>query len=408
MNVQLDVPVRAAATSTTKLSFILVTSLFFMWGFSHGLLDVLNKHFQDTLNVSKAQSGFLQAAYFGAYFIVALPVGAFMDRYGYKSGILIGLALFALGALLFIPATSAGTFVAFLGALFILACGLGCLETAANLYAAVLGKPETAERRLNFAQSFNGLGVFIGPLIGGSLFFAPPVALVGFALDPVMLTYATLGLVVIAMMAVFACVQLPEVQSVEMPNARSTDARPLWAHSNFTGALVAQFFYMAAQVGIGAFFINYSLEHWSSLTTPHASYLLSIGMLSFMVGRFISTWMMRHISVTTMLVSYALINMVLCAVVIAGYEKISVYALIGTFFFMSILYPSIFAMGVKGLGSKTKRAGAYLVMTLVGGAVAPYIMGGIADSYGTAAAFFVPLVAFGVVGVYGIQQRLIR
>lgn len=408
MNVQLDVPVRATATSTTKLAFILVTSLFFMWGFSHGLLDVLNKHFQDTLNVSKAQSGFLQAAYFGAYFVVALPVGAFMDRYGYKAGILIGLALFALGALLFIPATSAGTFVAFLGALFILACGLGCLETAANLYAAVLGKPETAERRLNFAQSFNGLGVFIGPLIGGSLFFAPPVALVGFALDPVMLTYATLGLVVIAMMAVFACVQLPEVQSVETANARSTEARSLWAHSNFTGALIAQFFYMAAQVGIGAFFINYSLEHWNSLTTPHASYLLSIGMLSFMVGRFISTWMMRHISVTTMLVSYALINMVLCAVVIAGYEKVSVYALIATFFFMSILYPSIFAMGVKGLGSKTKRAGAYLVMTLVGGAVAPYIMGGIADSYGTASAFFVPLIAFGVVGLYGIQQRLIK
>lgn len=407
MNVQLDMPVRATAASSTRLAFILVTSLFFMWGFSHGLLDVLNKHFQDTLNVSKAQSGYLQAAYFGAYFIVALPVGAFMDRCGYKAGILVGLALFALGALLFIPATSAGTFAAFLGALFILACGLGCLETAANLYASVLGKPETAERRLNFAQSFNGLGVFIGPLIGGSLFFAPPVAMLSFAVDPVMLTYATLGLFVILMMAVFAYVPLPEIQ-IEQKERRATENRTLWSYSNFTGALVAQFFYMAAQVGIGAFFINYSLEHWNGLTTPHASYLLSMGMLSFMVGRFISTWMMRFISVTTMMVSYSLINILLCAVVIAGYEQISVYALVGTFFFMSILYPSIFAMGVKGLGSNTKRAGAYLVMTLVGGAIAPYIMGGIADSYSTSVAFIIPLIAFVVVGAYGVQQRLIN
>jgi FHS family L-fucose permease-like MFS transporter len=405
MNVQLEMPVQATATSATKIAFILVTSLFFMWGLSHGLLDVLNKHFQDTLNVSKAQSGYLQAAYFGAYFIVALPVGAFMDRCGYKAGIQVGLALFALGALLFIPATGAGTFAAFLGALFILACGLGCLETAANLYASVLGKPETAERRLNFAQSFNGLGVFIGPLIGGSLFFAPPVSLAGFTFDPVMLTYATLGLVVILMMAVFAVVPLPEIQAHTSSSEKAGTTRSLWSHSNFTGALVAQFFYIAAQVGVGAFFINYAIEHWSGLTTQKASYFLSIAMLSFMIGRFVSTWLMRYIPATTMLISYALINAGLCAVAIAGIQELSVYALIGVFFFMSILYPSIFAMGVRNLGAHTKKAGSYLVMTLVGGAIAPYCMGAIADVYGTGVAFIVPLACFLVVAGYGVKQR---
>jgi FHS family L-fucose permease-like MFS transporter len=405
MNVQLEMPVQATAPSATKIAFMLVTSLFFMWGLSHGLLDVLNKHFQDTLNVSKAQSGYLQAAYFGAYFIVALPVGAFMDRCGYKAGILVGLALFALGALLFIPATSAGTFAAFLGALFVLACGLGCLETAANLYASVLGKPETSERRLNFAQSFNGLGVFLGPVIGGSLFFAPPVALIGYTIDPVMLTYATLGLVVILMMVVFAAVPLPEIQAQSSASDKAGSTRSLWSHSNFTGALVAQFFYIAAQVGVGAFFINYAIEHWSGLTTQKASYLLSIAMLTFMIGRFVSTWLMRYIPAIPMLIGYALINAGLCAVAVAGIEKLSVYALIGVFFFLSILYPSIFAMGVRNLGTHTKKAGSYLVMTLVGGAIAPYCMGAIADSYGTSAAFIIPLVCFLIVAGYGIKQR---
>jgi FHS family L-fucose permease-like MFS transporter len=407
MTVQLEMPVQVKATapSATKIAFILVTSLFFMWGLSHGLLDVLNKHFQDTLNVSKAQSGYLQAAYFGAYFIVALPVGIFMDRFGYKAGIQVGLALFALGALLFIPATGAGTFFAFLGALFVLACGLGCLETAANLYASVLGKPETAERRLNFAQSFNGLGAFVGPLIGGSLFFAPPVALVGFTIDPVMLTYVCLGLVVILMMVVFAAVPLPEIQAQSSSSEREGNSRSLWSHSNFTGALVAQFFYIAAQVGVGAFFINYAIEHWSGLTTQKASYLLSIAMLSFMIGRFVSTWLMRFIPATGMLIAYALINAVLCAVAVSGIQELSVYALIGVFFFMSILYPSIFAMGVRNLGARTKKAGSYLVMTLVGGAIAPYCMGAIADVYGTGMAFIVPLVCFLVIAGYGIKQR---
>ncbi|MDD2001965.1 L-fucose:H+ symporter permease [Pseudomonas putida] len=406
MSVHIDTPSnhREEITATPKIAFILVVSLFFMWGLSHGLLDVLNKHFQDSLNVSKAQSGLVQAAYFGAYFLVALPVGAFMDRYGYKAGILVGLALFALGAILFVPAALIGTFAVFLGALFIMACGLGCLETAANLYAAVLGSPETTERRLNFSQSFNALGVFLGPMIGGTLFFAPSINLLGFSTDPVMFTYVCLALVVLLMMLVFAATPLPEVdvQSADLSFADATSS--IWSFPNFTGAVIAQFFYIAAQVGIGAFFINYAVEHWSEASAQQASFLLSAGLLSFMVGRFVNTWLMQYFSARKMLIAYGLINAALCGVAVVGIDYVSVLALIGAFYFMSIMYPSIFAMGVKNLGSHTKKAGSILVMTLVGGAIAPYCMGVIADIYSTAVAFFIPLFCFLVIAVYGWRQ----
>ena len=183
-------------TISLRWAFMLITTLFFMWGVSYGLLDVLNKHFQETLNVTKAQSGLLQAAYFGAYFIVALPAGYFMQRHGYKAGILAGLSLYAIGALLFVPAAMVNNFSVFLFALFVLACGLGCLETAANPYATVLGDPNGAERRLNLAQSFNGLGQFVGPMIGGSLFFTQVNQ--DAAQDTVKITYVVIACVVIA------------------------------------------------------------------------------------------------------------------------------------------------------------------------------------------------------------------
>ncbi|MGY4494634.1 sugar MFS transporter [Pseudomonas sp. TE3610] len=393
----------ARAVSSQRFALTLVTTLFLLWGLSHGMLDVLNKHFQDTLNVSKAQSGLIQAVYFGAYFVVALPIGIFMERRGYKAGILVGLGLFALGALMFMPATALGTFSAFLLALFVLACGLGCLETAANLYAAVLGSAATAERRLNLAQSFNGLGVFIGPLIGGALFFAPPISMAGFSLDPVMLTYVVLAAIVLMLMMVFSAAALPEMVAEE--DATCADAsRSIWSFPHFTGALIAQFCYMAAQVGVGAFFINYVLEHWPDMTSQKASYLLSIAMLTFMAGRFVSTWLMRFLAPRHMLMIYGLINVALSVLVIAGVERVSVCALVALFYFMSIMYPCIFAMGVKNLGVHTKKAGAYLVMTLVGGAIAPCIMGLVADLYTIEWAYAVPLMGFLVVSAYAWRQ----
>lgn len=391
-------------TSSFRLAFILVTTLFFLWGLSYGLLDVLNKHFQDVLHVNKAQSGLLQAAYFGAYFIVALPAGFFMDRFGYKAGILVGLCLYALGALLFVPAASAGSFALFLFALFVIALGLGCLETAANPFATVLGDPAGAERRLNLSQSFNGLGQFIGPVIGGSLFFSATQSTAADGLSSVKTTYVAIAVLVLLIAFLFSRTRLPDIRE-QSSTADQGIEKGLWQHGHFTGGVIAQFFYVAAQVGVGAFFINYTTEHWHTLSNQNASYLLSVGMISFMVGRFFSTWLMGFVRPATLLVAYALINIVLCGVVVAGIDNVSVIALVAIFFFMSIMFPTIFAMGVKNMGKQTKRASSVMIMAIVGGAIMPYLMGAIADRYNTAISYALPMACFVVVLFYAMKQR---
>jgi FHS family L-fucose permease-like MFS transporter len=391
-------------TSSFRLAFILVTTLFFLWGLSYGLLDVLNKHFQDVLHVNKAQSGLLQAAYFGAYFIVALPAGFFMDRFGYKAGILVGLCLYALGALLFVPAASAGSFALFLFALFVIALGLGCLETAANPFATVLGDPAGAERRLNLSQSFNGLGQFIGPVIGGSLFFSATQSTAADGLSSVKTTYVAIAVLVLLIAFLFSRTRLPDIREQSTDAERGIE-KGLWQHGHFTGGVIAQFFYVAAQVGVGAFFINYTTEHWHTLSNQNASYLLSVGMISFMVGRFFSTWLMGFVRPATLLVAYALINIVLCGVVVAGIDNVSVIALVAIFFFMSIMFPTIFAMGVKNMGKQTKRASSVMIMAIVGGAIMPYLMGAIADHYNTAISYALPMICFVVVLFYAMKQR---
>nr|WP_024965522.1 L-fucose:H+ symporter permease [Pantoea sp. IMH] len=392
------------AVSNYRLAFTLVTVLFFLWGLSYGLLDVLNKHFQDVLHVTKAQSGLLQAAYFGAYFVIALPAGFFMDRYGYKAGVLVGLCLYALGALLFVPAAAAASFNLFLLALFVIALGLGCLETAANPYATVLGDPSGAERRLNLSQSFNGLGQFIGPVIGGSLFFSATQGTTTEGLASVKTTYVVIAVLVLAIAFVFGRTRLPDIRAQEAEES-SGDRKSLWQHGHFTGGVIAQFFYVAAQVGVGAFFINYTTEHWQNLSNQNASYLLSVGMISFMVGRFFSTWLMGRVRPATLLVVYAAINILLCAVVVSGVETLSVIALVAIFFFMSIMFPTLFAMGVKNMGKQTKRASSLMIMAIVGGAIMPYLMGAVADRYSTAVAYALPLLCFAVVLAYGLRQR---
>ncbi|CAI1050747.1 L-fucose:H+ symporter permease [Serratia quinivorans] len=394
----------AKATANLRWAFILVTSLFFMWGLSYGLLDVLNKHFQETLHVTKAQSGLLQAAYFGAYFLVALPAGYFMDKKGYKAGILIGLCLYALGALLFVPAASANSFGMFLFALFVIACGLGCLETAANPYATVLGDAQGAERRLNLSQSFNGLGQFIGPMIGGTLFFSATQGAGSGDQSAVKMTYVAIAVLVLLIAFLFSRTRLPDIREEERPE-HGEIAQGLWQHKHFVGGVITQFFYVAAQVGVGAFFINYATEHWSDVSNQSASYLLSIAMICFMVGRFFSTWLMGRVKPATLLMVYSLVNIVLCGVVMLSMDGISVVALIAVFFFMSIMFPTIFALGVKNMGKHTKRASSFMIMAIVGGAIMPYFMGALADRYSTALSYCLPLLCFAVVFAYGLQQR---
>lgn len=400
--IRMSSSIGSSGSVSVRWAFMLITTLFFMWGVSYGLLDVLNKHFQETLHVTKAQSGLLQGAYFGAYFLVAMPAGYFMSRRGYKAGILAGLMLYAVGALLFVPAAMVNNFMMFLFALFVLACGLGCLETAANPYATVLGDPNGAERRLNLAQSFNGLGQFVGPMIGGTLFFSQTTA--DEAQDTVKMTYVAIACVVIGIAFLFKRTALPDIRESEEAAAQH-GSTSLWQHKHFVGGVVAQFFYVAAQVGVGAFFINYATEHWHGVTNQSASYMLSVAMICFMLGRFFSTWLMGRVAPALILASYAAINIVLCGVVMLGMGDVSVVALVAIFFFMSTMFPTIFAMGVKNLGNATKQASSFMIMAIVGGAIMPYFMGLISDKLSTAVSYGLPLLCFVVVLFYALSQR---
>lgn len=379
------------------IPFILVTSLFFLWGFAYGLLDVLNKHFQDTLHVSKARSAMLQAAYFGAYFLIALPAGAFMKKYGYKRGIITGLLLYALGALLFYPAAALEDFEFFVFALFIVASGLACLETAANPYVTVLGDAETAEHRLNLAQCFNGLGSFLGPLIAAWLFFSEDRS---GGLKSVQVVYVVIGLLVLLVAAVFFKTHLPEIQTTDVADGDTAEL-PLYSQTHFVGAVIAQFFYVAAQVGIAAFFINYCTETGREIDSRKAASLLSISLVLFTIGRFIGTALMRKVQPGILLTSYAVVNMVLCVFVILSWSDFSVYALMSIFFFESIMFPTIFAMGIKNIRGQKKKASSILIMSIVGGALVPLLMGWIADQMSTETSFWVPFACFLIVAWYG-------
>ena len=394
-----DVPPRVLRTALA-----LAISLFFIWGLAYGLLDVLNKHFQDTLHVGTAESTWLQIAYFGAYLVVSLPAGLLLQRLGYKAGILIGLAVTALGALLFIPAAAIGQFAPFVGSMFVLAAGLACLETAADSYVNVLGPAEGASRRLNLAQSFNGLGTFIGPLIGGTLFFAEGGSASG-GHDNVRLIYAVIGAAIIVFALFVSRVTLPEIaeEAHDAPGTKATLRRP-----HFVYGVLTQAIYIGAQVGIGALFINVAITTWGGLTPRVAAYLLSLALVTYMLGRFASTALLARVSPHALLTTFGAINVVLCLVVAAGIDRVSLVAMIGVFFFMSTMFPTIFALGVRDLGSAAKRGASFMVMAIGGGVLLPYPMGLIGEHYGTPAAFLLPAVAFATVALYGWRGARIR
>lgn len=385
-----------------RTAFILVTSLFFMWGVSYGLLDVLNKHFQETLNVSHARSGLLQMAYFGAYFIWALPASMLMEKAGYKTGIILGLSLYAIGALLFVPATSAGSFYMFLFALFVIASGLGCLETAANPYVTVLGSSEGAARRINLSQSFNGLGQFLGPLLGGLLFFSGDAAQeTSSASDSVQMVYIVIAIVVVVIAFLFWRATLPDIRSDSTDEATHSTL-PLTKQPHFIGAVVSQFFYIAAQVGIGAFFINFVVSSSPDITSQIGAYLLSIAMLALLIGRFIGTALLSKVGPSTLLGTYGVINTLLVLLAIfTSNATIAIGCLLAVFFFMSIMFPTNFALGLHGLGGKAKRGASFLIMAIVGGAIAPYCIGWLSDAFSIDIAFLLPAFCFAIVAWYG-------
>ena len=391
------------------LPIILVTSLFFLWGLAYGLLDVLNKHFQETLNITKQRSTLLQAAYFGAYFLVALPAGYFMHKAGYRKGIITGLLLYATGAILFYPAAQNESFLFFLLALFVLASGLTFLETAANPYITVLGEPATSEFRLNLAQSFNGVGSFLGPIIGGALFFGNKSANGSSQLDTVKYVYIAIAGIVLLVALLFFRTPMPEVKEEELVIDKNEHVgRKLFQHTHFVWAIVAQFFYVAAQVGIAALFINYCTEKNVGIDNERAAYLLSGSLVLFTAGRFAGTALMKIIAPHKLLALYALINICLCIVVVIVPGIISVYSLMTIFFFESIMFPTIFALGVKNLGIYTKKGASYIIMSIVGGALVPVLMGSLAQSHSTSFSYIVPMICFVFVFIFAVYGYKIK
>lgn len=393
--------VRTKEGRSFLLPFILITSLFFLWGFAHSILDVLNKHFQDTMEITRTRSALIQAVVYGGYFIMALPAGNIIRRFGYRAGVLTGLVLYGVGALLFIPGGRIGSFEFFLFSLFVIGCGLTCLETAANPYVTVLGDPEGSERRLNLAQSFNGLGWICGPLVGGFFLFAGG--------GDVSTPYAIIGCIVLAVALVFARVKLPEIGDTPAPRMKkeSTDSRGLWKEGTFTFGLVALFLYVAAQTGINSFFINYATET-AGISAHEASVWLSFGGMGlFMAGRMGGSWLMRSVRAEKVLTACAVGAVASMAAVILLPGKAGWYGLLCCFLCESIMFPTIFALALRKTGSNTKRASSFLIMSIVGGAIAPVLMGAIADTSSMAAGFSVPLVCFVVIAVYAYRYKAI-
>jgi len=385
--------------------FILVTSLFFLWGVAHSLLDVLNKHFQDILGITRARSGLVQAALYGGYFIMAIPAGLFMNRLGYRKGIITGLLLYAAGAFLFLPATYIQTFEFTLFSLFVIACGLTFLETAANPYSSVLGPKETSEQRLTLSQSFNGLGWIIGPALGGILILGGDGAGDANKFSSMALPYMLIGGVVLVIAFMFIITRMPDIHEGEHDSHgdRGTYGGLLRVR-HFRWAVMAQFLYVAAQTGINSFFINYVVETMPGYTPEKAAYLLSLGFVFFMSGRFIGSLFMSWFNPRVMLGIYALVNTVAMALVMLGLGWPSLIALYLNYFCMSIMFPTIFALGLKDLGGMTKKGSSVLVMTIVGGAVCPVIMGRIADVSGMAVGFLVPLICFAFIAWYAFYR----
>ena len=393
--------VRTKEGRSFLLPFILITSLFFLWGFAHSILDVLNKHFQDTMEITRTRSALIQAVVYGGYFIMALPAGNIIRRFGYRAGVLTGLVLYGVGALLFIPGGRIGSFEFFLFSLFVIGCGLTCLETAANPYVTVLGDPEGSERRLNLAQSFNGLGWICGPLVGGFFLFAGG--------GDVSTPYAIIGCIVLAVALVFARVKLPEIGDTPAKKMKeeSTDSRGLWKEGTFTFGLVALFLYVAAQTGINSFFINYATET-AGISAHEASVWLSFGGMGlFMAGRMGGSWLMRSVRAEKVLTACAVGAVASMAAVILLPGKAGWYGLLCCFLCESIMFPTIFALALRKTGSNTKRASSFLIMSIVGGAIAPVLMGAIADTSSMAAGFSVPLVCFIVIAVYAYRYKAI-
>lgn len=379
--------------------FVLITSLFFLWGFARAILDVLNKHFQNSLDISLTQSSLIQVTTYLGYFLMAIPAGWFINRQGYRRGVVFGLALFAFGALLFIPGAEIGTFYAYLGPLFIIGCGLVFLETAANPYAAELGDKETASSRLNFSQSFNGLGcLFATYAVGQFLFDGSSDG------GNVVVPYAVLGVLVMCIAVVFSRVDLPEIKHEETEEDHIHDTRIMKLfkrHPMFVFGLFALLAYEIAEISINSYFINFVTgQGWMDDNT--ASIVLTMALGFFMVGRFLGSWIMRKVRAELMLLYCGIGSVVCIGLVLLDLGKCSMIALVCNYLFEAIMFPTIFTLALQGLGNLTKSASSLLMMTPIGGCFF-LLMGYVADQTNLVLPFMIPFIGYFVVLLFASE-----
>lgn len=382
------------------LPFLLISSLYLLWGCAHGMLDVLNRHFQGCFAMNKAESGFVQFSTYIAYFIMAIPAGHILRKLGYKKGIFVGLLMFALGAFAFVPAAFANSPTPFLAALFFLACGLCIIETGAHPYATVLGPPDGAAQRINLAAAFNGVGWIIGPLIGGTLIFGADSSDAMATAKP----YVLVGIVVFLVAIALLFVKMPEIVPPTDEVEQDAPTVSLWKRKSFVLSVVAQFLYVAAQTGIFSFFINYVVELYAGLSNLDASRMLSLGGMGlFLVGRLTSSWFMRWVKPARLLALFSTAAVLCMILVVLSVGTLSFVALCLSMYLMSMMFPTIFALGVHGLGAQTKQASSYIVMGVGGGAVSPVLMGYLGET-NMAMGFTVPLLCFIFIAYYGWTQ----
>ncbi len=503
-------------------TFILVSSLFLLWGFCNGMIDVMDKHFQEELHLTLSQSAWVQFAHYLGYFLMSLPAGWLATKLGYKGGIIAGLLMVAVGGLWFIPATHIAAFWAFLLGVCFIASGLTFLETIANPYTTVLGPPQYAATRINLAQSCNGIGWIFGPIAGGLFFYGKDATGASTGSQTLWIPYAGVAAVVLLLAVVFYFAKVPDIKTEDdyhlddseavaensshagrevdrglvyfllllnaavltgicgmilwlilslfslgqslvgiasavphpagmpitaensllvaicaagclifvvvavalIPTARKISHHSIWSHPHFSAATLAQFFYVAAQAGIFSFLINYMTSEppaipaaWDTAATHSwfetgtdgvlrvnnqgASNLASLGFIFFLVGRFTGAGLLKKFSAHKILGLYGVLNVVACLLVFCKLGWLSVACVFLSYFFMSIMFPTIFALGIFGLGVRAKKASAFIVMAIMGGAILPKLMGAVADNYDMSRGFIVPLVCFACVALYG-------
>jgi len=415
---------QAKTRDSALVPIILIVSLFFLWGVANSLNDVLVAQFRKAFTLSDLQSGLVQSAFYFGYFVLAIPAALFMKSFGYKSAVVFGLVVYGIGALLFFPAAESRQYEAFLAALFVIAGGLAFLETSANPLIAAMGSPETSERRLNLAQAFNPLGAISGVLIGREFILSgvEPTAAELAAMSPaqldnfyaveaqaVQLPYLALGAFVIAWAALILLVRFPAVASMKAAKEEGpgsvSDFLSLFGRPGFLFGVLAQFAYVGAQVGIWSYTIRYAQFASPDLGEKAAAAYLTWSLVAFMAGRFIGTALMGVIRPVVLMAIFAVVNVGLCLFAASRPDQTGLLALAATSFFMSIMYPTIFAVTIRGLGARTKAGASLLVMAIVGGAVITALMGGLSDLAGINVAMAIPAVCFGVVALFALASR---